>query len=85
MMVYLIGGKWNLALDPFDAADALLDSDGDGHDRNRNGILEEEEFFTNLMEFEIRNMLGNSTNPKILTLTMMACLMDGKFTIILIL
>ena len=50
-------------LDPFDASDALLDSDGDGHDKNRNGFLEEEEFFTNLMEFEIRNQLGNSTDP----------------------
>ena len=50
-------------LDPFDASDASLDTDNDGHDRNRNGILEEEEYFTNLMEFEIRNQLGNSTDP----------------------
>ena len=34
-------------LDPFDASDALLDTDGDGHDKNRNGFLEEEEYFTN--------------------------------------
>ena len=47
---------WEMEFDlnPFDAADALLDTDQDGHDRNRNGILEEGEFFTNLMEFEIR-------------------------------
>ena len=50
-------------LDPFDASDALLDTDGDGHDKNRNGFLEEEEYFTNLMEFEIRNQFGNSTDP----------------------
>jgi len=50
-------------LDPFDASDALLDTDGDGHDKNRNGFLDEEEYFTNLMEFEVRNQLGNSTNP----------------------
>ena len=36
-------------LDPFDASEALLDSDGDGHDKNRNGFLEEEEFFTNYL------------------------------------
>ena len=49
---------WEMEFDlnPFDAADALLDTDQDGHDRNRNGILEEGEFFTNLMEFEIRNI-----------------------------
>ena len=50
-------------LDPFDASDALLDTDGDGHDKNRNGFLEEEEYFTNLMEFEIRYQFGNSTDP----------------------
>ena len=27
-------------LDPFDAADAALDFDMDGHDRNRNGLIE---------------------------------------------
>ena len=52
-------------LDPFDAADALLDTDQDGHDRNRNGILEEGEFFTNLMEFEIRNLADLYSNYKI--------------------
>ena len=50
-------------LDPYDAADAALDTDSDGHDRNRNGFLDEDEYFTNLMEFEMRNTLGNSTDP----------------------
>ena len=50
-------------LDPFDAADAALDFDMDGHDRNRNGLIEEDEYFTNLMEFEMRSILGNSTDP----------------------
>ena len=50
-------------LDPFDAADAALDFDMDGHDRNRNGLIEEDEYFTNLMEFEMRLILGNSTDP----------------------
>ena len=30
-------------LDPYDALDASMDNDMDGHDRNRNGVLEEEE------------------------------------------
>ncbi|SVC42634.1 uncharacterized protein METZ01_LOCUS295488, partial [marine metagenome] len=50
-------------LNPFDAADALLDSDMDGHDRNKDGLLTEEEYFTNLMEYELDSVLGNSTDP----------------------
>ena len=50
-------------LDPYDATDALLDADMDGHDRNKNGILEEEEYFTNLMEYEMNLVIGNSTDP----------------------
>jgi len=50
-------------LDPYDASDAALDTDSDGHDRNRNGFLDEDEYFTNLMEFEMRNTVGNSTDP----------------------
>jgi len=53
----------DFGLDPFDAADAALDSDMDGYDKNRNGLIEEEEYFTNLMEFEMRLVVGNSTDP----------------------
>ena len=55
--------EMDFGLDPFDASDASIDTDSDGHDRNRNGLLEEEEFFTNLMEFEMSLVIGNSTNP----------------------
>ena len=51
-------------LDPYDALDASLDADMDGHDRNRNGVLEEEEYFTNLMEYEMDLVVGNSTDPR---------------------
>ena len=51
-------------LDPSDALDASLDADMDGHDRNRNGVLEEEEYFTNLMEYEMDLVVGNSTDPR---------------------
>jgi len=43
-------------LDPYDATDASLDADMDGHDRNKDGILEEEEYFTNLMEYEMETI-----------------------------
>ena len=46
-------------LDPNDATDASLDADMDGHDRNKDGILEEDEYFTNLMEYEME------TNPTV--------------------
>ena len=55
--------EMDFGLDPYDASDAALDSDSDGHDRNRNGILEVEEYFTNLMEYEMDLVIGNSTNP----------------------
>ncbi|SVD31029.1 uncharacterized protein METZ01_LOCUS383883, partial [marine metagenome] len=50
-------------LNPFDAADALLDADMDGHDRNGDGLLTDDEYFTNLMEYELDFVLGNSTDP----------------------
>ena len=50
-------------LNPFDAADAVLDADMDGHDRNGDGLLTEDEYFTNLMEYELDFVLGNSTDP----------------------
>ena len=50
-------------LNPFDAADAALDADMDGHDRNSDGLLTEDEYFTNLMEYELDFVLGNSTDP----------------------
>ena len=50
-------------LNPFDAADAALDTDMDGHDRNSDGLLTEDEYFTNLMEYELDFVLGNSTDP----------------------
>ena len=53
----------DFGLDPYDASDASLDTDGDGHDRNRNGVLEVEEYFTNLMEYEMDLVVGNSTDP----------------------
>ena len=55
--------EMDFGLDPYDASDAALDSDSDGHDKNRNGILEVEEYFTNLMEYEMDLVIGNSTNP----------------------
>jgi len=57
------GWEVSYGLDPYDASDAALDSDSDGHDRNRNGFLDEDEYFTNLMEYEMRDVLGNSTDP----------------------
>ena len=50
-------------LNPFDAADAALDADMDGHDRNSDGLLTEDEYFTNLMEYELDFVLGTSTDP----------------------
>ena len=50
-------------LNPFDAADAALDTDMDGHDRNSDGLLTEDEYFTNLMEYELDFVLGTSTDP----------------------
>jgi len=55
--------EMDFGLDPYDATDAALDTDGDGHDRNNNGLLEEDEFFTNLMEYEMDLIVGNSTDP----------------------
>ena len=56
---------WELlyGLNPFDAADAAWDSDQDGFDLNRNGVLESFENFTNLMEYQQEELLGNSTDP----------------------
>tara|TARA_B110001454_G_scaffold89788_1_gene85659 strand:- start:543 stop:3467 length:2925 start_codon:yes stop_codon:yes gene_type:complete len=50
-------------LDPYDATDASLDADMDGYDRNKNGILEEEEYFTNLEEYLMEEVIGQSTEP----------------------
>ena len=50
-------------LDPYDATDASLDADMDGYDRNKNGILEEEEYFTNLEEYLMEDVIGQSTEP----------------------
>ncbi len=56
---------WELihGLNPFDAADAAWDTDHDGFDLNGNGVLESSENFTNLMEFEMESLFGNSTDP----------------------
>ena len=37
--------------------------DSDGHDKNGDGIISEGERFTNLMEYELDFILGNSTDP----------------------
>jgi len=55
--------EMDYGLDPYDASDASLDTDSDGHDRNKNGLLEEEEYFTNLMEYEMNLVIGKSTYP----------------------
>ena len=55
--------EMDYGLDPYDASDASLDTDGDGHDRNKNGLLEVEEYFTNLMEYEMDMVIGKSTYP----------------------
>ncbi len=56
---------WELIhkLNPFDAADAAWDTDHDGFDLNGDGMLEGSENFTNLMEYEMESLLGNSTDP----------------------
>ena len=53
-------------LDPYDATDASLDADMDGHDRNKDGILDEEEYFTNLMEYEMDLVIGDWTDPNVI-------------------
>ena len=53
-------------LDPNDATDASLDADMDGHDRNKDGILDEEEYFTNLMEYEMDLVIGDWTDPNVI-------------------
>ena len=53
-------------LDPNDATDATLDADMDGHDRNKDGILDEEEYFTNLMEYEMDLVIGDWTDPNVI-------------------
>ena len=53
-------------LDPSDATDASLDADMDGHDRNKDGILDEEEYFTNLMEYEMDLVIGDWTDPNVI-------------------
>ena len=50
-------------LNPTDASDADEDMDSDGHDKNGDGIISEGERFTNLMEYELDFILGNSTDP----------------------
>ena len=37
--------------------------EGDGYDFNNNGVIDEDEMFTNLMEWEISELYGNSTDP----------------------
>ena len=56
---------WELkfGLDPFNASDALIDTDGDGYDLNHDGQLTGGELFTNLMEWEQSTILGNYTIP----------------------
>ncbi len=53
-------------LDPNDATDASLDADMDGHDRNKDGILDEDEYFTNLMEYEMDLVIGDWTDPNVI-------------------
>ena len=55
--------EMDYGLDPYDASDASIDTDGDGHDRNKNGLLEVDEYFTNLMEYEMDMIIGESTYP----------------------
>ena len=50
-------------LNPFDASDADEDKDEDGYDKNGDGLVSEDERFTNLMEYELDFILGNSTDP----------------------
>jgi len=50
-------------LNPTDASDADEDMDSDGHDKNGDGLISEDERFTNLMEYELEFILGNSTDP----------------------
>jgi len=51
-------------LNPLDPKDADLDSDHDGADINGDGVLTKDEYFTNLMEYQVALLFGKPTDPR---------------------